>query len=83
MRHTNRQCGPRGPNSNARTTEAQRRVNHRHYELREARLKRVDIIRAALIAFATLPLVAGCAGLTQMSDEWCARHPDATQARCQ
>ena len=39
-------------------------------------------LSAALIAVA--PLLASCAssGLYNMSDEWCAKHLDATAARC-
>lgn len=38
--------------------------------------------RAVFIAF--VPLLASCAGpgLFNMSDEWCARHSDATAAQC-
>jgi hypothetical protein len=40
-------------------------------------------MRIALIA-AVVPLLASCAsaGLYEMSDEWCAAHPDASVARC-
>jgi hypothetical protein len=43
------------------------------------------IIRTTLAVFiAFIPLLASCAGpgLFNMSDEWCARHPDATGAHC-
>lgn len=43
------------------------------------------IIRTALRAsIAFVPLLASCAnsGLYNMSDEWCARHSDATAAHC-
>lgn len=43
------------------------------------------IIRTTRAAFiASIPLLASCAGpgLFNMSDEWCARHADATVARC-
>lgn len=46
---------------------------------------RLAIIRTALTAFiAFIPLLASCtsSGLYNMSDQWCARHSDATAAHC-
>ena len=43
------------------------------------------VIRTTLAAFiAFIPLLASCAGpgLFNMSDEWCAKHSDATAAHC-
>lgn len=43
------------------------------------------IIRTTFAAFiALIPLLASCAGpgLFNMSDQWCAKHTDATAARC-
>lgn len=43
------------------------------------------IVRTTLAAFiALIPLLASCAGpgLFNMSDQWCARHSNATAAHC-
>ena len=36
----------------------------------------------AAIWYAVIMASAGCEALTQMSDDWCAAHPAASQARC-
>lgn len=43
-----------------------------------------DLIGASLSLIAVMPLLASCAssGLYDMSDEWCARHLDASAAHC-
>lgn len=83
MRRTNRQCGPRGPNSGKATTAAQRRINKRHYEMQGVRASAADLLRKSWIAFALLPVLTGCTtGILNMSDEWCHSHTTAGASRC-
>jgi hypothetical protein len=87
VRSTNRQCGPRGPNSGRKITAARRESNRRQWLKRQSLLESENLVRAALVAFALAPVIVGCtpivkSGIAQMSDKWCAKHPTATVNRC-